>query len=133
MTRVLDTGQQTYDLLRQAQEAAYRLPADSGGFAATLRCSAGGRWMPASVRAQAPSAMEVDLTDGAGGDRPGAVGRRGAESGRLARSDSCSDAYVETGGVLLPQRRQVVSAVDGGTERREVRLCGHVLPGAAAP
>lgn len=79
MTRTLDTGQQTYDLLRQAQEGAYRLPADLGGFAATLRCSASGGWMPASVRAQAPW------------------------------------------------------AVDGGTERREPRLCGHVLLGAAAP
>lgn len=69
MTRALDTGQEAYDLLRRAQEAAYRLPADFGGFAADER----------RVPAQAPS------------------------------------------------------AVDGGIERRELRLCGHVLLGAATP
>jgi len=62
VTRTLEVaGANADDLLRTAQEAAYRLPPGFGGFAAAICCSEGGQWAEGTVRAWGPGDVEVDL------------------------------------------------------------------------
>lgn len=53
-------------------------------------------------------------------------------SGSLTCTDAYLDAYVEVDGVLLPRRRRVVTAADGGLVTRELRLSDQRLLAGAA-
>jgi Protein of unknown function (DUF3386) len=50
-----------------------------------------------------------------------------SDSGRLLRADVYDDGYVELDGILLPARRRVATASDGGLTVRELELTDHQL------
>lgn len=216
--RALVSDGEADEALRRAHEAAYRLPAGFGGFAATVSCSDGVVTVRGVMRSAGEAELDLtfepgvdpdgelcawgrreigsmvshrraqsyehgdgryDKTFGAGEDLGGrmvvlagdpfsssyrvgegqitevhramgptrfsviihsrvvAPAGRGlpacftvhhwAAEGGLARTDVFTDAYVPVDGVMLPERRLVVTAGATGLERRELRFDGHAL------
>ena len=67
-TRALVTDREPDALLRQAQEAAYRLPPGFGGFTADLSCTTDAAQGRGTLRVSGPSAMETAFDGDAGDD-----------------------------------------------------------------
>jgi hypothetical protein len=86
-TRALTTDREPDELLRHAQEAAYRLPAGSGGFTAEVLWATDAAEARGTLRVSGPSDLEIVLDDEGQEARAGAqrelasmVGHRWAQS-----------------------------------------------------
>ncbi len=62
------TDREPDELLRQAHEAAYRLPPGFGGFAAELSCTTDAAEARGTLRVSGPSALDFAFDDDVGGD-----------------------------------------------------------------